>query len=95
MSEPSLPVPNKKPGKKRLDWMPALLTAGLVSGFLAVIFALFRYTVPDGNKDTLYFMAGQLSVFTGMGVGYWLQSTFSSSSKTDIIAKSGPVDPHT
>lgn len=95
MSELTASEPKKTPLKKRLYWMPALLTAGLVSGFLAVIFALFHYAVPERNQDTLYFMAGQLSVFTGMGVGYWLQTTFSSDAKTDLIAKAGPIDPHT
>jgi uncharacterized membrane protein len=80
--------------KKRFDWIPAFLAVILLSGFMTVIFALFKFIVPDGNKDTLYFMAGQLSVFTGMAIAYFYQTTQQSAHKTDIISKSGPVDPH-
>jgi uncharacterized membrane protein len=93
MSE-SLAEPKRVSLKKRLDWIPALLAVILLSGFMTVIFALFKIIVPDGNKDTLYFMAGQLSVFTGMAIAYFYQTTQQSAHKTDIIAKSGPVDPH-
>lgn len=76
------------PNNRTRDWniWVGVLTFLMVSGFMTTMVMLFKISVPDGNKDTLFFMAGQLSVFTGMCIGYWVQSTAQSKAKTDMIA---------
>jgi hypothetical protein len=39
-------------------------------------------------------MAGQLSGFTGSAVALWTNTTYQSAQKTEMLAKSGPIDPH-
>lgn len=76
------------PNNRTRDWniWVGVLTFLLVDSFMGTMIMLFHYTVPVENKDTLFFMAGQLSVFTGMCIGYWVQSTAQSKAKTDMIA---------
>lgn len=77
-----------------MTWFLTLLTAFLVSGFMSVIAALFLWHVPDGNKEILVYMAGQLSGFTGAAIALWTNTTYESSEKTKLIAKADKVDPH-
>lgn len=67
------------------------LTALLISGFLAALAALFLWHVPDGNRETLVYMVGQLSGFTSASLAYWYNTTHSSDKKTDLLAKAEPV----
>lgn len=41
------------------------LGVGVVSGFMVALFLLFKVTVPQGNKDLITYMLGQLSGFVG------------------------------
>lgn len=67
------------------------LTVFLISGFMAVLVSLFLWHVPDGNRETLVYMAGQLSGFTGAAIAYWYNTTHGSARKTEILAKAEPV----
>lgn len=69
----------------------AALTAGLISGFMAVLVSLFFWNVPEGNRETLVYMAGQLSGFTSAAIAYWYNTTHTSDKKTDLLAKAEPV----
>lgn len=86
MSDPQA-IPDKIWLRTR-NWnlMVGALTFLLIGGFLVTIWWLVHYPVPIENKDTIFFMCGQLSVFAGIAVGYWMQSTNQSKQKTDIIA---------
>ncbi len=77
---------------KNWNIMVGALTFLLVGGFLFSIWWLIHYPVPIENKDTVFFMVGQLSVFTGIAVGYWMQSTAQSKEKTAMLAKAQPID---
>ncbi len=68
-----------------------MLTMFLVSGFMAVIVSLFLWAVPEGNRETLVYMAGQLSGFASAAVAYWYNTTHGSARKTEILAKAEPV----
>lgn len=67
------------------------LTIVLVSGFMAAFTALFLWDVPPGNRETLVYMAGQLSGFTSAAIAYWYNTTHGSARKTEILAKAEPV----
>lgn len=67
------------------------LTILLISGFMAVLVSLFFWNVPEGNRETLVYMAGQLSGYASAAVAYWYNTTHSSARKTEIIAQSPAV----
>ena len=87
---------NTAPPRQRrsMTWFLTLLTGGLVSGFMSMIAALFLWHVPEGNKEILVYMAGQLSGFTGAAIALWTNTTHESAEKTKLIAKADKVDPH-
>ena len=70
----------------RRDVMRATLTLALLGAFELALFWLFQFQVPQGNRDLIVFMLGQLSGFAGMGVAYWLGTSKSSSDKNEILA---------
>ena len=79
---------------KNWNIMVGSLTLLLVGSFVTVLWWLVHYPVPIENKDTVFFMAGQLSVFTGIAVGYWMQSTAQSKAKTELLANGKQSAPH-
>lgn len=80
-----------KAKSRNMDWFLAILTVVLISGFMVLIAALFLRSVPDGNKEILVYMAGQLSGFASAAIALWTNTTHSSSVKTDVISQSTPV----
>jgi len=68
-----------------------ILTMLLISGFMAVLVSLFFWDVPAGNRETLVYMAGQLSGFTSAAIAYWYNTTHGSARKTEILAKAEPI----
>jgi hypothetical protein len=68
------------------SWVPAVLTCVLLAAFNAALAALFLWAVPDGNRDIVVYMIGQLSGFTAAAIAYWLGTTRNSQTKTDMIA---------
>ncbi len=83
-------VPHLKP-RRNLDWFLVILTYTMVSGFMSVMAALFIWHVPEGNKDILVYMVGQLSGFAGATVAIWTSTTHESSKKSDVISQAQPV----
>lgn len=73
------------------SWVPAILTGVLLVAFNAALAALFILAVPEGNRDIVVYMIGQLSGFAAAAVAYWLGTTRNSQNKTDIIAAAQPV----
>lgn len=67
------------------------LTTLLISGFMAVLVSLFFWEIPLGNRETLVYMAGQLSGFTSAAIAYWYNTTHGSARKTEILAKAEPI----
>jgi hypothetical protein len=77
--------------RRNLDWFLVALTYTMVSGFMAVMAALFLWHVPESNKDILVYMVGQLSGFASATVAIWTNTTHESSKKSDVISQSQPV----
>lgn len=73
------------------SWVPAILTGVLLLAFNAALAALFLYAVPEGNRDIVVYMIGQLSGFAAAAVAYWLGTTRNSQNKTDLLARAEPI----
>jgi hypothetical protein len=73
------------------SWVPATLTFVLLVAFNVALAALFFAAVPEGNRDIVVYMIGQLSGFSAAAVAYWLGTTRDSQNKTSIIAQAQPV----
>lgn len=79
--------------KRRLDWFPIFLALVVTTGYLYVLYLLFTVEIPKGNESVIMIMIGTLTGAWMMVLGYFYQSTAHSAKKTDLLAKSGPVDP--
>jgi hypothetical protein len=66
--------------------MRATLTLILVFAFCGALAALFKFIVPEPNADLVNFMLGQLSILTAGGVGYYMNTSKSSSDKNKMMA---------
>ncbi len=73
------------------SWVPAVLTFVLMTAFNLALFALFKYAVPEGNRDIVVYMIGQLSGFLAAAVAYWLGTTRNSQTKTELLARAEPI----
>ena len=80
--------------QKKTDWYPIALAAVVMIGFFSVLEYLLRGEVPQSSHDIVLQMIETLKNITIMVVSYFVGTTVGSEKKTDIIAKSGPVDPH-
>lgn len=66
--------------------MPAILTCGVGVAFVAVLMALFWVDIPDGNRDVVVYMCGQLAAAFAACLAFWVGTTRQSENKTEIIA---------
>ena len=62
-------------------WMPSVLTLSLMVMFACAFNALLFMVLPDGNRDMVNFMLGQLSGWLSGSVVYWVGSTRASANK--------------
>lgn len=62
-------------------WMPSVLTLSLMVMFACAFNALLFMVLPDGNRDMVNFMLGQLSGWLSGAVVYWVGSTRASANK--------------
>ena len=67
-------------------WMPSVLTLSLMVMFACAFNALLFMVLPDGNRDMVNFMLGQLSGWLSGAVVYWVGSTRASANK-DMMRK--------
>jgi len=56
----------------RDHWMPSLLTIALFVLFSGISIALFKLSIPDGNRDLVVYLAGQVTGFVGTAIAFWL-----------------------
>lgn len=87
-------IESVRTGKPKRDWVPSILTGLIMGGFFYVLHYLMQTKVPQESRDIILQMIETLKNVVIMCVGYYFGTTSSSEKKTDIIAKSGPVDPH-
>jgi len=69
------------------------LAALIVLVFFTLIYIVFKWALPADNKEIGYMVIGALTMKFGDVIAYFFNSTKSSKEKTDIIARSTPVDP--
>ena len=69
------------------DAMRATLAIVLVFAFLAAGLALFRWAVPEGNRDLLTYMLGQLSGMVTTALAFYFATSKSSADKNDILGE--------
>lgn len=73
------------------SFMPAVITAGILSGFAGTLVVMFFVPIPVANRDMIIYMVGQLSGFAGSAVAFWLGTTRGSEDKTRMLAQAPPV----
>lgn len=73
-----MPAPPKDP-------MRGLLALVLLGCFMAALFWLMRWAVPEANRDLVNFMLGQLSIFASGAIVYYFGTSQSSAEKNAII----------
>lgn len=66
--------------------MRGTLALILLALFSATMVALFKYALPDGNREILTYMAGQMSGMAGTALAYYFSTTQSSHEKTAMLA---------
>jgi len=73
------------------SFMPAVITAGLLSSFVGMSVALLFVPIPVNNRDLIIYMIGQLSGMAGSAVAFWLGTTRQSEDKTRMLAQAPAV----
>jgi len=68
-------------------WMPSVLTLSLMVMFACAFNALLFMVLPDGNRDMVNFMLGQLSGWLSGAVVYWVGSTRASANKDSLLRR--------
>jgi len=68
------------------------LAALIVLVVSILLFIIFQYELPQGNKEIGYMIIGALVMKFGDVVAYFFNSTKSSQEKTDIISKLPAVE---
>ncbi|MCL1123526.1 hypothetical protein [Shewanella surugensis] len=71
-------------------WMPSVLSVALFVLFSALSGALFLLAIPEGNRDLIVYLAGQVSGFFATSVVYWLGSSRGSKEKDKFNPNKSP-----
>lgn len=67
------------------DKLPALLAVGITLGYLAVLFFMLTYGVPENGGDALLILLGALGGSWGSVVTYYFGSSAGSMAKTELL----------
>ena len=70
-----------------------ILAVIIVVGFFTLLVFLILYPLQKDSTGVIFMLFGALSAAFGAVVQYFFGSSSGSAAKTDIIAKSGPVQP--
>lgn len=73
------------------SFMPAVITAGILSSFVGALIVMFFIPIPTPNRDMIIYMVGQLSGFSGSAIAFWLGTTRQSEDKTRLLAQAAPL----
>lgn len=73
------------------SFMPAVITAGVLSSFIGTLITMFFIPIPVENRDMIIYMVGQLSGFAGAAIAFWLGTTRQSEDKTRMLAQAPPI----
>lgn len=75
------------------DWFRAGLALVLVLSFQLALAALFRFQVPQSNRDMVIYMLGQLSGMVTTALAFYFATSKSSQDKNAVIAAVAAHDP--
>lgn len=73
--------------------VPAALTIGVTAGYFAVLIGMLAGKLSTDDSPVMLTMLGSLTTAWGGVMAYWFNTTRESGKKTDIIARSSPVQP--
>ena len=68
------------------DKTPAILAYVLSFGFFGIVFALFKYAIPESNKEVIYLLVGSLAT-AWAGAMMYFHGSSSGSARKDILKK--------
>ncbi|WEK42997.1 MAG: hypothetical protein P0Y64_16895 [Candidatus Sphingomonas colombiensis] len=71
----------------RRDVTRGALAFLLLGAFSIALFVMFWRTIPEGNRETLTYMLGQLSGMVTTALAFYYSSSKSSADRNDITAK--------
>lgn len=67
--------------------MPSAITMVVCAMFGAIVGSLFMWAIPEGNKDIVVYMVGQVSGILTSCVTYWVGSARASANKDSLIRR--------
>jgi hypothetical protein len=68
------------------------LAIALLLSFQIALFSLFRWQVPETNRDMVIYMLGQLSGMVTTALAFYFATSKSSQDKNDVIERMGQHD---
>ena len=77
---------------KTKDIFQYALAALVVLVFFTLAFIVFKWALPNENKEIAYLVIGAMTMNFGDVVAYYFNSTKGSAEKTDIISKMPPIE---
>jgi len=75
------------------DRMRGVLALLLLVSFQVALAALFKFHVPETNRDMVIYMLGQLSGMVTAGLAFYFNTSKSSVDKNAVIANMGDNTP--
>jgi hypothetical protein len=71
--------------------MPAVLTIIVGLAFMITLGVLFFVEIPDGNRDLIVYMCGQLAAAFAACLAFWVGTTRQSEDKTHMLAQAPAI----
>lgn len=72
--------------------VPAILSSLVTAGYFGILVGIMRGWLRIDDSQALLLMLGSLTTAWGAVMAFWFGTTRDSARKTEIIAKSGPVN---
>jgi len=72
--------------------VPAVLSSLVTAGYFGILVGIMRGWLRIDDSQALLLMLGSLTTAWGAVMAFWFGTTRDSARKTEIIAKSGPVN---
>jgi hypothetical protein len=72
--------------------VPAILSSFVTIGYFGVLVGIMKGYLSIDDSQALLLMLGSLTTAWGAVMSFWFGTTRDSSRKTEIIAKSGPIN---
>lgn len=81
------------PKRRRWNLAPILLAGAITLGYFSALVFVLTHPVPKDSERIIDMMLGTLTTVWIMAVSYFFGTTAGSATKTELIAKAGPVEP--